>query len=368
MTLSRRTVKKRMRLRPFPILLIAIFLAFAALGYWLGGSDDRYAQAPAESASPDPEDPEEAEPSAPDHAAQEPPSVRPSAEPTPSWTPQQELEAGYYASEEEANAVFGSDWSIFPTRISQGGAALLRAAKPGKVEWQGKAYELMPFGTGYYAYLPVAIDAKPGTYSVGGASIEIVDVEFETQYLEVTEEQNNIRQDTERIMADQAKIDQARSRSAGEFLFGPNSTFMLPVEGELTTPFGYTRYVNGDYAGSHRAIDLAAPEGTPVFATNDGVVALADNFHLTGYSIYLDHGMSVFSQYAHMSELKVKTGDVVKRGDVIGLVGTTGFSTGPHMHFTFWVHNVPVDPNLFFDRTPFDWTADLTAPLLLPEG
>jgi murein DD-endopeptidase MepM/ murein hydrolase activator NlpD len=65
--------------------------------------------------------------------------------------------------------------------------------------------------------------------------------------------------------------------------------------------------------------------------------------------------MGLFSQYAHMSELRVKTGDKVKKGDIIGLVGTTGFSTGPHLHFTFWANNVPVNPNLFFDSTPFKW-------------
>nr|WP_246362538.1 M23 family metallopeptidase [Paenibacillus alba] len=162
-----------------------------------------------------------------------------------------------------------------------------------------------------------------------------------------------MKQDTARIDADQKKIDQARSKSEPAFLFsGP---FVKPIEGILTTPYGYTRYVNGKYDSAHLAVDLAAKEGTPIKATNDGVVALADSLYLTGNSIYIDHGMGLFSQYAHLSELRVKTGDRVKQGDIIGLVGTTGFSTGPHLHFTFWAHNVQVNPDLFWGTTPFRW-------------
>ncbi|MCU6797115.1 M23 family metallopeptidase [Paenibacillus sp. WQ 127069] len=162
-----------------------------------------------------------------------------------------------------------------------------------------------------------------------------------------------MKQETKRIDEDQKKIDKARSESQGEFLFSTN--FIKPIEGILTTPYGYTRYVNGKFDSSHRALDLAAKEGTPIKATNDGIVALSELLYLTGNSIYIDHGMGLFSQYAHLSELRVKAGDHVKQGDIIGLVGTTGFSTGPHLHFTFWAHNVPVNPDLFFDTTPFHW-------------
>jgi len=162
-----------------------------------------------------------------------------------------------------------------------------------------------------------------------------------------------MRRNTERIEADQKKVNEARSRSAETFLF--DSPFLKPIEGRLSTPYGYTRYINGKLSSTHNAIDLAAPEGTPIAATNDGVVVLAEELYLTGLTIYIDHGMGLFSQYAHLSELHVSAGDTVKKGDVIGLVGSTGFSTGPHLHFTFWVHNTPANPDLFFDTTPFRW-------------
>ncbi|MEF3306336.1 M23 family metallopeptidase [Paenibacillus sp. GYB003] len=264
-----------------------------------------------------------------------------------------ELEASLYETPEAARQAMRAPSSLMPGRVSPGDVALLRQDKPGSVEWQGKTYKLQPFGSGYYTYIPIPMSVKPGDYSIGDRKLTIQAKTFDTQYLQVTKQMESMRQDTVRIQADQKKIDAARSKSEPAFLF--DSPFVQPVQGVLTTPYGHTRYVNGKYDSSHMAIDLAAKEGTPVQATNDGIVALADSLYLTGNAIYIDHGMGLFSQYAHLSELRVKTGDRVKKGDIIGLVGSTGFSTGPHLHFTFWVHNVQANPNLFFGKTPQRW-------------
>lgn len=262
-------------------------------------------------------------------------------------------ESALYASTNTAKAAMSPLWTLLPSTASPGDVVLVRHSGPGQVEWLGKTYKLQAYGAGYFTYLPITMQAKPGTYPIGDQTLTVQAKKFETQYLQVTKQMESMKQDTQRIQADQKKIDLARSQSAAEFLF--SSDFVQPIEGILTTPYGYTRYVNGKYDSSHLAIDLAAKEGTPIKATNDGVVALADSLYLTGNSIYIDHGMGLFSQYAHLSELRVKTGDKVKRGDIIGLVGTTGFSTGPHLHFTFWAHNVQVNPNLFFNTNPFHW-------------
>jgi hypothetical protein len=265
------------------------------------------------------------------------------------------VELPYYKDPLIAVEAMRTGYTIMPAVTVPGDVVLVRSGAPGKVDWNGRSYDLQPFGHGYYTYLPISMRVEPGDYRIGDQTLTVEAKSFETQHLEVTGKQNSMRQNTERIQADQLKINKARGQSQAEFIFAADSTFMQPVEGRLTTPYGYTRYVNGAYAGSHTAIDLAAPTGTPIYATNDGVVALADELYLTGFSIYIDHGLSLFSQYAHLSELKVKAGDEVKKGDLIGLVGSTGFSTGPHLHFTFWSHNVPVNPNVFFNRTPFDW-------------
>lgn len=266
---------------------------------------------------------------------------------------QLKAEALLYKDEAGAKAVMGANWKLIPEQASPGDIVLVRHKEPGSIAWQGKTYTLQPYEAGYFTYLPISMSVKAGTYPIGDQTLTIKTKKFETQYLKVTEQMESMKQDTTRINADQKKIDLARSKSEPSFLFsGP---FVKPIEGILTTPYGYTRYVNGKYDSAHMALDLAAKEGTPIKATNDGVVALAELLYLTGNSIYIDHGMGLFSQYAHLSELRVKPGDRVKQGDIIGLVGTTGFSTGPHLHFTFWAHNIQANPDLFFNTTPFQW-------------
>jgi len=262
-------------------------------------------------------------------------------------------ESAMYEDPEAARLAISSEWAVFPETVQQGDAFMVRSNSEQTIAWNGESIKLLPFGTGYYALLPVPSGMKAGSYPIGSTTITINRKSFETQYLEVTEEQEAMRRNTERIQADQVKIDKARSDSADEFLW--TDKFVRPAEGRLSTPYGFTRYINGKLSGTHKAIDLAAPEGSPVYATSSGKVVLAEELYLTGNSIYIDHGLSLFSQYAHLSKLLVNPGDEVEAGQLIGLVGTTGFSTGPHLHFAFWLHNVQTNPDLFFDSSPFLW-------------
>ncbi|WP_305827703.1 M23 family metallopeptidase [Cohnella sp. LGH] len=262
-------------------------------------------------------------------------------------------EAALYGSPQLALQAMKPGRTLLPDRTYPGDAVLVRSSEPGELEWQEQTYKLQPHKAGYFTYLPIPRALEPGTYEIGDRQLIVEEKEFKTQYLKVSEQMESMRRNTERIQADQEKVKAARENSASTFLF--NSEFVAPLKGRLSTPFGYTRYVNGKLSNSHMAIDLAVPEGTPIKAANDGVVALAEDLYLSGNTIYLDHGMGLFSQYAHLSKIQVEVGDTVKKGDIIGLVGSTGFSTGPHLHFTFWAHDVPVNPDLFFETTPFQW-------------
>jgi murein DD-endopeptidase MepM/ murein hydrolase activator NlpD len=119
----------------------------------------------------------------------------------------------------------------------------------------------------------------------------------------------------------------------------------LPVGGRLTTEFGETRYVN-DFPTSYRhlGLDIAAPEGTEVKASNRGKVVLARSLILTGNTVMIDHGEGLFSVYHHLLKLSVKAGAVVERGQKIGEVGSTGFSTGPHLHFMISYFTTNLEP------------------------
>lgn len=119
----------------------------------------------------------------------------------------------------------------------------------------------------------------------------------------------------------------------------------LPLQNaRLTSAFGYRVHpISGKYQ-SHRGIDLSAPMGTPVSATADGVVELAGWLGGYGLTISLDHGGNLETRYAHLSAFAVSVGEIVKQGQVIGFVGSTGRSTGPHLHYEIRSSDVAMDP------------------------
>jgi len=121
--------------------------------------------------------------------------------------------------------------------------------------------------------------------------------------------------------------------------------FLLPVKGKLTTEFGESRTVNGALTSyRHAGIDIAAPRNANVLAANTGKVMLAMPLIITGNSIVIDHGEGIFSVYFHLDKLFVKQGELVNRGQLIGAVGSTGFSTGPHLHFTMSYYRFDIEP------------------------
>ena len=129
-------------------------------------------------------------------------------------------------------------------------------------------------------------------------------------------------------------------------------SFIMPVEGRITTGFGLQRYINRTLAYRHRGIDIAAPEGTPVKAAADGVVSLADDsFLLHGKTIIIDHGHGVATLYLYLSEISVTPAQRASQGQLIGRVGATGVATGPHLHFAAYAFHEPVDP-LFWIEHP----------------
>ena len=123
-----------------------------------------------------------------------------------------------------------------------------------------------------------------------------------------------------------------------------NSKFIKPIDNKISTPFGVKRFMNKKPKNSHSGIDLKAKMNEQIKSINKGVVVFTGNHFFSGNSIYIDHGLGIVSMYFHLSEIKVKAGDEVEIGDVIGLVGSTGRSTGPHLHWGVRVNNIRVNP------------------------
>ena len=120
--------------------------------------------------------------------------------------------------------------------------------------------------------------------------------------------------------------------------------FIIPHDGELAPNFGERRVYNGVPRSPHAGVDIAAPAGAPVRAANSGRVVLSRDLYFSGQTVIIDHGLGLLTVYCHFSELKVKRGDDVKKGQVIGLAGSTGRSTGPHLHWSARLRQSRVDP------------------------
>lgn len=119
----------------------------------------------------------------------------------------------------------------------------------------------------------------------------------------------------------------------------------MPLGGmTLTSEYGMRVHPVTGRRAAHKGIDLAAPTGTPIFATADGMVSRASWFSSYGLYVSIEHGGEIQTRYAHMSRLNVAEGQRVSKGDVIGYVGSTGRSTGPHLHYEVRVDGAAVNP------------------------
>lgn len=126
--------------------------------------------------------------------------------------------------------------------------------------------------------------------------------------------------------------------------------FIEPVKGRISGHFGNQRVFNGTPKSPHSGTDIAAPEGTPVKASGSGKVILSGkDYFYTGNMVIIDHGQGLQTIYAHLKEAKVKEGEMVKQGDIIGLVGKTGRATGPHLHWGASLNNVRFRPHSLLD-------------------
>jgi murein DD-endopeptidase MepM/ murein hydrolase activator NlpD len=120
--------------------------------------------------------------------------------------------------------------------------------------------------------------------------------------------------------------------------------FLRPRASEVSSGFGTGRMFNGQVASRHLGVDFRGATGAPIRAANRGVVVLVDTFFLAGRCVYIDHGGGVTTGYFHMSKQLVSVGDTVARGQTIGLVGSTGRVTGPHLHWAARYGALTVNP------------------------
>jgi murein DD-endopeptidase MepM/ murein hydrolase activator NlpD len=210
----------------------------------------------------------------------------------------------------------------------------------------------------YWALVGVDALTKPGAYPVALQAVEagsgdqisvqetftVTKGSYGTYNVAVPASRQNLLDPT-LSQTEREKVDAVFAGVSDEKLW--SGTFGLPLPGELriTAPFGQRRsYSGGPVSSYHSGQDLGADVGVAVFAPMTGTVALAEPLQVRGKAVIIDHGLGVFTAFWHLSQIDVTAGQQVGKADVIGLVGNTGLSTGPHLHWEMQVHSVPVNP------------------------
>ena len=146
-----------------------------------------------------------------------------------------------------------------------------------------------------------------------------------------------------RIKEENNKIGEARAINSDLPFF--KNQFIMPVEGIISGVYGSQRILNGKPRWPHYGIDIAAKKGTTIKSSGSGVVTMAeDDLYYTGGTIIMDHGHGISTIYSHLETVMVSVGDKINQGDIIGTVGSTGRSTGPHLDFRVNWFQTRLDP------------------------
>jgi len=215
-------------------------------------------------------------------------------------------------------------------------------------------------GYTYVGYIPAGYYTNAGTYEIEYGilgnklekeTITVIPYNFNIQYLWIDK---TIAANTknEQSSAEYVKyFVPVRQHSSDTRYY--SEPFVIPAYGHLSTEYGENRYTNGIPTSYHHSgLDIGNVKGSPIYATNKGKVVLSMFLIMTGNTIVIDHGQGLFSVYFHMDSLIAKKDEMVERGQQIGYMGTTGFSTGPHLHFTMSYYDTNIEPGYILVGEP----------------
>jgi murein DD-endopeptidase MepM/ murein hydrolase activator NlpD len=225
-----------------------------------------------------------------------------------------------------------------------------------EVVWETKKIPAFRVRDMWMTVVGVDLDAKPGEYKAPvtftmedgrldkrETVINVTEKKYPTTELKVEERFVQLsKTDLDRANRESQEIDVIYRAITNEALW--DRPFTSPIPGRTGTNFGHRRVFNGEPRAPHGGADLRAGTGTPIHATNRGRVVLAKNLFFTGNTVILDHGLGIYSLYAHLSRIDAKRGMIVTNGQVVGLAGATGRVTGPHLHWGIRVQGARVDP------------------------
>lgn len=210
-------------------------------------------------------------------------------------------------------------------------------------EMQAKLVQMEALGervSGLAGLSPAEVKAPPGQ---GGALVSVRPLTLEELQTTLNDLERLTNHRTDLLTVMESRLFDQKMRK-----------MMVPTQkpvsdGSVGSPFGFRIDPFTGQTALHTGLDFQAPVGTPILAAAGGVVVVSEFHPAYGNMVEVDHGNALITRYAHASKLLVKKGDLVKRGQLIAEVGSTGRSTGPHLHFEVWVQGVPQDPQRFLN-------------------
>jgi murein DD-endopeptidase MepM/ murein hydrolase activator NlpD len=256
----------------------------------------------------------------------------------------------------------GLEVRVMPPAPKQGDAVMLfvagtRGARDVEGSLGGQHLAFFPYGAEFAALAGVDLEAKPGkvpwriglvdavgTPRKAAGALRVKAGGFPVQRLTLPPGMVDLDPETERRAANEsARLRVLYDTVSPERLW--RGAFTRPVAGRKPGEgFGSRRIINGQPRMPHAGIDYSADRGTPVVASNRGRVALLAEFFFAGRLVALDHGLGLYTLYFHLDGVAVTEGQMVERGQTVGTVGTTGRSTGPHLHFAAQLGRARVNP------------------------
>ena len=255
------------------------------------------------------------------------------------------------------------DLRLLSPQVHNGEVAVLRwQGEPlsfGVVRFRDEVLYLYPDIGGAVILLPVGLETPAGDYPLRAALTDLQgrttakELVLRVDYKERPEEhltlpERMVTPDVETV----ARINREAKRLNEKFaLRSPRfwTTFARPVSEPVNSVFGKRRVLNGKPKSPHSGTDFRSPSGTPVRSISNGQVTLVSDLFYTGQTVVVDHGEGLFSLYAHLSKILVEEGHDLRVGDILGEVGSTGRSTGAHLHLTVRLLGERVDPLALID-------------------